>query len=134
MYGIGVEMKIEEINPLVLAYLGDSVYEVYIRLFLVEKKIPTIKDLQKESLQYVSAKQQAKFLRALQNSSFFQEEEEEILRRARNTKGHKAPKNCDIITYKQATALEAIIGYWYLLHKTDRIKQVMEKIWEMEEC
>ncbi len=124
-------MNLKEINPLVLAYLGDSVYETYIRLFLVKKKIPNIGSLQKESLSYVTAKSQASILTKLIDANFFDEEELTIIRRARNTKGHKPPKCCDLATYHFATAFEAVIGYLYLKGDNEKIMNLMEKI-EME--
>lgn len=124
-------MNLKEINPLVLAYLGDSVYETYIRLFLVKKNIPNIGSLQKESLSYVTAKSQASILTKLIDANFFDEEELTIIRRARNTKGHKSPKGCDLATYHFATAFEAVIGYLYLKGDNEKIMNLMEKI-EME--
>lgn len=124
-------MNLKEINPLVLAYLGDSVYETYIRLFLVKKNIPNIGSLQKESLSYVTAKSQASILTKLIDDNFFDEEELTIIRRARNTKGHKPPKGCDLATYHFAMAFEAVIGYLYLKGDNEKIMNLMEKI-EME--
>ncbi len=121
-------MNLKEINPLVLAYLGDSVYETYIRLFLVKKNIPNIGSLQKESLSYVTAKSQASILTRLIDANFFDEEELTIIRRARNTKGHKPPKGCDLATYHFATAFEAVIGYLYLKGDNEKIMNLMEKI------
>ena len=124
-------MNLKEINPLVLAYLGDSVYDTYIILFLVMKNIPNIGSLQKESLSYVTAKRQALILNKLVKDNFFNEEELAIIRRARNTKGHKPPKGCDLATYHFATAFEAVIGYLYLKGDNEKIMNLMEKI-EME--
>lgn len=124
-------MNLKEINPLILAYLGDSVYETYIRLFLVKKNIPNIGSLQKESLSYVTAKSQASILTKLIDDNFFDEEELTIIRRARNTKGHKPTKGCDLATYHFATAFEAVIGYLYLKGDNKKIMNLMEKI-EME--
>ncbi|MBD9099163.1 ribonuclease III [bacterium] len=121
-------MNLKEINPLVLAYLGDSIYETYIRLFLVKKNIPNIGSLQKESLSYVTAKKQALILNKLVKDNFFNEEELAIIRRARNTKGHRPPKGCDLATYHLATAFEAIIGYLYLKENKERIDNLMERI------
>lgn len=118
----------KDINVLVLAYLGDTVYEYYIRKFLIEKKISNVNDLQKNAVNYVSAVNQAKFLEALIKEEFFDEEELSIIMRARNHKGGKHPKNCDVITYKHATALEALIGYLKLEKKEDRIDNIMERI------
>ena len=87
-----------------------------------------VNDLQKNATNYVSAKNQAKFLGMLLNDNFFNEEELSIIKRARNHKGVSHPKNCDIITYKHATALEALIGYLKLEGNEDRIESIMENI------
>lgn len=118
----------KDVNVLVLAYLGDTVYEYYIRRFLINKKIANVNDLQKNAVNFVSAKNQARFLEELMNDNFFTEEEIDIIKRARNHKGVSHPKNCDIVTYKHATALEALIGYLKLENKEDRIDMIMERI------
>lgn len=121
-------MTTVETNSLVLAYLGDSVYETYIRLYLINKGINHVKELQEESLNYVSAKSQSRILRELINNSFFTNEELEIIKRARNSKINSHPKNTDIVTYKEATGLEAIIGYLKLEKNIERIEELMNKI------
>lgn len=118
----------KDVNVLVLAYLGDNVYEYYVRRFLINKKIANVNDLQKNAVNYVSAKNQAMYLNNLIDEGFFTEEELDIIRRARNHKGVGHPKNCDVITYKHATALEALIGYLKLENRNDRIDSIMEKI------
>lgn len=118
----------KDINVLVLAYLGDNVYEYYVRKYLIEQKIPNVDQLQKTAVNYVSAKAQASFLEKLINDNFFDEEELSIIKRARNHKGHGHPKNCDIVTYKHATALEALIGYLKLEKKEERIDSIMNYI------
>ena len=124
-------MNVLEINVLVLAYLGDTIYENYVRRFLINKKIANVNDLQKESIKYVSAVNQAKFLQKLMDENFFMEEEIDVIKRARNYKSNSHPKNCDIVTYKHATALEALIGYLELSNQKDRIDLIMEQIlWE----
>ena len=117
-----------EINSLVLAYLGDTVYENYVRLYLINKGINHVKTLQEESLKYVSAKSQSRILRTLINDNIFSEEELEIIKRGRNSKTNSHPKNTDIITYKEATYLEALIGYLKLENKEERIKEIMNKV------
>ena len=117
-----------EINSLVLAYLGDTVYEDYVRLYLINKGINHVKTLQEESLKYVSAKSQSRILRTLINDNIFSEEELEIIKRGRNSKTNSHPKNTDIITYKEATSLEALIGYLKLENKEERIKEIMNKV------
>lgn len=126
-----------EYNSLVLAYIGDAIYEVLVRKYLIDKGFIKVNDLQKEALNYVSAKNQALFLKELLNNDFFTTYEIEIIKRARNTKTHSKPKNCDILTYKHATALESVFGYLYMNNKYDRIKEIfnyIEKIKEVILC
>ncbi len=121
-------MNVLEINVLVLAYLGDTIYENYIRRYLISLGINHVNELQKEAVQYVSAKRQALFLQKLIENEFFSEEELSVVHRARNYKSKSHPKNCDILTYKHATALEAVIGYLELSGKGERVNEIMDKI------
>ena len=121
-------MQTVEINVLVLAYLGDTIYENYIRKYLIGKGIGNVNDLQKESINYVSAKSQAKFLQDMLDNNFLSEEEIGVVKRARNYKTTSHPKNCDIVTYKYATGLESLIGYLDLEGKKDRIDEIMNFI------
>jgi len=116
-----------DINVLALAYIGDSIYEFYIREYLISKNIIKVNDLQKESVKYVSAKNQAKFLKEMIDSNFFDEEEIDIIKRARNHKS-RSSKSTDIITYKHSTALEALIGYLYYKEDKKRIEEIMNYI------
>lgn len=122
-----------EYNYLVLAYIGDAIYEVLVRKYLIDKGFIKVNDLQKEALNYVSAKNQALFLKELLNNDFFTTYEIEIIKRARNTKTHSKPKNCDILTYKHATALESVFGYLYMNNKYDRIKEIFDYIEKIKE-
>ena len=121
-------MQTKEINVLVLAYLGDTIYENYIRKYLIKKGIANVNDLQKQAVNYVSAKSQAGFLMNLLDNGFFSEEEITIIKRARNYKTTSHPKNCDIVTYKMATGLESLIGYLELEIKYERLEQIMNCI------
>lgn len=121
-------MNTLEINVLVLAYLGDTIYENYVRKFLINKRIANVNDLQKESINYVSAKSQSKFLQDMIDSDFLTDDELSVVKRARNYKSNSHPKNCDIITYKYATGLEALIGYLELENKRERIDKIMSFI------
>lgn len=114
-------------NPLVMAYMGDTIYEQYIREFLIKSGLTHIGDLQKRSLDYVSAKSQRRHLERLENSNFLSEEEIEIVKWGRNAKGAKT-KHADIVTYRLATGLEALIGKLYFDGKNERIKEIMEFI------
>lgn len=114
-------------NALCYAYIGDSVYETYIRNYLISKNISKVKDLQQNSLYYVSAKSQRRILEDLENNNFLTEEEINIIKWGRNAKGGKA-KHTDIITYRYATALECLIGYLYLENKKERLDEIMNFI------
>lgn len=121
-------MNVLEINVLVLAYLGDTIYENYVRRYLISQGISKVNDLQMASISYVSAKAQAKFLTDLVEKDFFNEEELAVIKRARNYKSNSHPKNCDILTYKHATGLEALIGYLDLVNRKSRIDEIMKEI------
>ena len=115
-------------SSLALAYLGDAIYEVYIRKYLLDSGIVKVNYLQKESIKYVSATSQSKYLKEMIDLNFFTEEELGIIITARNHKNNHKPKNCDIITYKHATGLEALIGYLYLENKISRIEEIINFI------
>ena len=120
-------MDVREINSLVLAYIGDCVYENYVRHFLVNKGIGNVNDLQTESIKYVSAKAQSKYLDELIEKNILSDKEIEIVKRARNHKSHTS-KTTDIVTYKKATGLEALIGYLKITKQDERINEIMNKI------
>jgi ribonuclease-3 family protein len=114
-------------NPLVMAYMGDTIYEQYVREHLIKQGLSKIGELQQRSLEYVSAKSQRRHLERLENANFLTEEELEIVKWGRNAKGAKT-KHADIVTYRLATGLEALIGKLYFAGKNDRIKEIMEFI------
>lgn len=121
-------MNVNTINVLVLAYLGDTIYENYVRRYLIDQGINNVNDLQTKSIEFVSAKNQAKYLTLMIEENFFNEDELSVIKRARNYKESRHPKNCDIITYKHATALEAVIGYLELVSNHDRVNEIMKYI------
>lgn len=116
------------INSLVLAYLGDSVYELLIREYFVKKDISKVNTLQSKVTKYVSAKGQAKIINYLIDNNYLKEEELIEVKRGRNAKVFSHPKNTDIVTYKWATALESLFGYLYLKDDNKRIKELMNII------
>lgn len=121
-------MNINEINVLALAYLGDSVYELRIRKHLISKGIYKVNNLQKEALNYVTAKNQCKFVNMLMEKGVLTEEEIEIVKRGRNAKVNSHPKNVDILEYKWATALETLFGYLEVNKKNERIEELIKII------
>lgn len=119
--------KLNSINSLALAYLGDSIYEFHIRKHLLDKGILKVNELQKEAILYVSAKKQSEYLMKMIDEDFFSEDEIVIIKRARNHKSHSS-KSTDIRTYKNSTGLEALIGYLYITGKEERIIEIMKYI------
>ena len=124
--------NVNTINSLALAYLGDSIYEVYVREYLLKHNIVKVNELQKSAVKYVSAKGQCKYLMSMIESNFLTDEELTIITRARNHKSHTSPKNTDIVTYKYSTGLEALIGYLYLSGKNSRISDIMNYIFNFD--
>ena len=118
------------INNLVLAYLGDAVYELYIREYLINKGIAKVNDLQVESMKYVSAKSQSDHLQRLIDYNFLTEDEIKIVKRGRNMSSH-SKKNVDIVTYKRSTGLECLIGTLKIDNNDERIKEIMDFIVEV---
>lgn len=115
-------------NVLGVAYLGDAIYELFIRDYLIKvKNLSHPKEWQKESIKYVSASSQRRILEELINNNYLTDEELELIRKGRNAKGTKT-KSADIITYRYATALEYLFGILYLNEDYDRIKKIMERI------
>lgn len=121
-------MNINQINILVMAYIGDGVYEVKIRDYLISLGINKVNKLQNMALNYVTAKRQSEYANMLIENNLLTDEELDILKRGRNAKVYSHPKNTDILTYKWATALECLFGYLYLLKKEDRINELIKLI------
>ena len=119
-------INVKNTNSLVLAYLGDAVYELYIREYLLKYNLK-VKELQSMAVDYVSARAQSNFLDRMIEDGFLKDEEVEIIKRARNHKSHSS-KNSDIITYKKSTGLEALIGYLKLTNDIERIEEIMKYI------
>ncbi len=123
-------MDTRNINIITLAYMGDAVYEVYIRKALIEKNIALVDDLQKVAVNYVSAKSQSKILNFLIDNGVLTLEEMDIVKRGRNYKRASHPKNTDILTYKNSTGFEALIGYLYLNNNKERLDNIMKIVLE----
>ncbi len=118
-----IEKRINEMSPLTWAYIGDAVYELYIRNKLVSTSNLKPHKLHIESIKYVKASAQAETLKRIEN--MLTEEEKDIVRRTRNTKNHHLPKNTDVNDYMYATAFEGLIGYLYLTKKIERLEEIL---------
>jgi ribonuclease-3 family protein len=117
-------MDVMNLQPLVLAYIGDAVYEVYIRNMLVVNKKANVNMLHKMSVKYVKAKAQADILHRI--SENLTSEEQDIVRRGRNAKSATVPKHADVTDYRYSTGFEALIGYLYLMNNNERLMEVLQ--------
>ena len=120
------EQEVNLMPPLTWAYVGDCVYELYIRTKLVEETKLKPHQLHIKSIQYVKAKAQAEILKNIYEE--LTEKEKDIVRRGRNAENHHLPKNANVQDYMYATAFEALIGYLYLTEQNERLKEILNKI------
>ena len=111
-------------SPLALAYIGDGVYELFIRTYVLSRGNMPVNKMHKASRELVRATAQAKLYHLIEN--MLTEEELQVLKRGRNAKSISAPKNADITEYRHATGVEALIGYLYLEGRIDRINEIIE--------
>ncbi len=119
------------VNSLTLAYIGDAVMELNVRLRLVQSGAVKPKALHRAATRFVSAKAQAASVYALTTSGFFTEEEEAILKRGRNAKSQTVPKNTDVQTYRWSTALEALVGHLYLSGQKQRLQELLDEVFRL---
>lgn len=114
-----------QMSPLVWAYMGDAVYEKYVREYVINQGLCKNGLLHKKSIKYVSAKSQAEILKNLEDE--LTQDELDIVRRGRNSNPHSHAKNADIIDYKYATGFEALVGYLYLTEQNERLDEILKK-------
>ena len=118
------ETDVNMLSPLTWAYVGDGVYELYIRTNLVNNTKLKPHKLHIESIKYVKAKAQAEILKRIESD--LTDEERDIVRRARNAENHHLPKNADPADYMYSTAFEGLIGFLYLTKKDERLKEILK--------
>ncbi|OAT85240.1 Mini-ribonuclease 3 [Desulfotomaculum copahuensis] len=113
----------EQLPPLVLAYIGDAVYELAIRQYLAGRGLTRVNQLHRETIKYVRADNQARVLRALEDKLL--PEEAALARRGRNAKSGHPPHGADVSAYRHSTGLECLIGYLYLAGRHHRLAEIM---------
>lgn len=116
-------------TPVQLAYIGDAVYELCVRTYLIDRS-HSVNQLHNMATDFVKAKAQSDLVHELED--FFTEEEYKIIKRGRNSKSHSVPKNADLMDYKYSTGFESLIGYLYLTNQDGRIKEIFDKIIEVK--
>jgi ribonuclease III family protein len=132
IYETNEQIDAKQINALALAYMGDAVYETYVRQLLLTKGKIKPNQLHRAATNYVSAKAQAAILKKLFEKDCLTEEEINIVKRGRNAKSGSVPKNTDVQTYNHSTAFEALVGYLFLLNRTERLEELIKIIFEQK--
>ncbi len=112
-------------SALTLAYIGDCVYELYVRGYLIQKSDQKVNLLHKTSTRFVCAKAQAELYHKIKD--MLSEDETAVFHRGRNTKSH-VPKNAVVSDYRIATGIEALFGYLYITGKKDRISELLQQL------
>ena len=121
----GDKKQAELFSPLVLAYMGDAVFEVFVREMLVRKANVQVNKLHKRASSIVKAEAQARMIAAIKDE--LTEKEKSIYKRGRNAKSHTTVKNASVSDYRKATGFEALMGYLYLNGEHKRMTELMEK-------
>ncbi|MFC0212841.1 Mini-ribonuclease 3 [Paenibacillus chartarius] len=117
-----------QLNPLVLAYIGDAVFEVFVRQYVISQTNHRPNHLHRQSTRFVSAKAQAAALQRLMPE--LSEEERDIVKRGRNAKSGSSPRNTDILDYRHSTAFECLLGYLYYKQDYARLRRLAELVIE----
>lgn len=123
----------KQLNSLALAYLGDAVFENYIRYHLIQSGKVRPNQLHREATNYVSAKAQAAVVHQFIDEGILSDEEMAVLKRGRNAKSGSVPKNTDVQTYRYSTAFEALLGYLYLANEITRLEELIKKAIQLVE-
>jgi ribonuclease III family protein len=120
-----------QLNPLVLAFIGDAIYEVFIRTYLVDQnRDMSVHKLHVRAISFVKAHAQSEFMKMLEEK--LTEEEITIFKRGRNSKSGTVPKNADLQEYRSATGFEALIGYLYITEQTERLNYILHSVIELK--
>lgn len=120
--GLG-RVDIRSYSPLVLAYIGDGVFELIIRSYVVNQGNVQVHKMHRHTSSIVKAQTQAQM--AVRLEPFLTGEEESFYRRGRNAKSHTTAKNATVGDYRKATGFEALVGYLYLTGQNDRLMELM---------
>ena len=120
------DKELAQISPLVMAYVGDAVYELAVRSRKIMDRTRKIRDIHQEVVGLVNAAHQAQFLRKIEDS--LTEEEIAVVKRGRNAKTHSVPRHAITADYRWSTGLEALFGYLYLKGDEERLREILEMI------
>lgn len=117
----------KQLNSLALAYMGDAIFEVYVRRHLLHTGKVRPNHLHREGTRYVSAKAQSKILFEMMDENLLSPDELAVVMRGRNAKSGTVPKNTDVQTYRYSTAFESLMGHLYLTGQLERLEELIQK-------
>lgn len=126
-FGVGEKVLPSQYSPLVLAYIGDCVFELFVRTYLIREKNYHVKELHRSATSLVNNRSQSDLY--LKIKDLLTEEEDAVYKRGRNCNSHP-PKNAVLRDYKSATGVEALIGYLYLCKNSERIVFLLKKMFD----
>lgn len=112
------------LSPLILAYIGDSVYDTCVRHYVISHFHGNINKVNRKKVNMVCAKAQSDIVMHFLETDFLSEKEMDILRRGRNAKSVSRSKNASVQDYRRATGFEALIGYCYLMGEFERLIEI----------
>ncbi len=118
-----LNVKPELLSPLSLAYIGDAVYELYVRTHIMKDENLPVNKLHKTATMYVNAKAQSDIIHNIEH--MLTANELAVYKRGRNAHSHTSAKNADIVDYRHATGFEALVGYLYLLKDEQRLEKIL---------
>lgn len=124
------EARVRGLNGVQLAFVGDTIYDLYARTQVLEEHDACVRELHRRAVAHVNARAQARAFAAVE--PLLSEEEADVARRGRNAHS-RPPKNQDPGDYARATALEALVGYLYLMGRNERLDELMRVIRQEEE-
>lgn len=127
----GLSAPPREYSPLALAFIGDAVYELFVRARVLAEANASANALHRKAVAYVKAHAQAAAAKELMES--LSEDEMAVFKRGRNAKSSTVPKNANVTDYRYATALEALFGYLFLSGETGRLNELMAMAYDCGE-
>lgn len=119
-------LNVKQMKSLNLAYIGDAVYELHVRVYLLETGQVKPNDLHQKAVTYVSGEAQADIVRHWLANNDLTEAEVQVVKRGRNAKSGSVPKRLNVQTYRYSTGFEALIGYHYLLKDEQRLEELLQ--------
>lgn len=125
MFDLELKIPPNQLPALTLAYIGDAVYELYVRQNILNES-QKVHNLHRLAINRVNNNTQSDLLRKVEEK--LTEEELAVVHRGRNAKGAQVPKNADVVTYRRSTGLEALVGYLYLTKQEERLRWLLGQI------